>query len=133
MTPPRVVNEWDIEVCDAESGDILDHLFQGPGSPFPGLPDSLPNVDGEINVIVLVHDIWIDGDLADRSWAYLRADGTLPESFGYPSAGGTYDETGPLVPKKYHEQIAKWKRVQVKSDIMTAEKADERMVRRAHS
>jgi len=99
--------EWDIEVIDLETDDILDHHFS----------DKCPGVPTEADCkLVLVRDVWIpmtdeqlgrhqkifgvpcptDMDLHDRQWAYVEG-GNLPVEF----------DGGARVPKRFFEELNK--------------------------
>lgn len=61
--------EWVCEVMDGE--DITDSRA------WDTLEEARRDAQGEQAVIVLVRDLWRDGDLISRSWAY-PVDGKLP-------------------------------------------------------
>jgi hypothetical protein len=93
--------EWDIETTD-QNGDILDHDHRDTYA--DALRVSL--LTDEPHNIVLVRDVIdSDGDLTDRSWAYMDG-GKLPEYF-QDSAGNDYKK----VPTPIHAQVARANRL----------------------
>lgn len=88
--------EWDIELLDAETGDILDHDHRDKLADF-----QIGDEDG--SALVLVRDTGNEDDgLQDRLWAYVT-DGKLPEFFS--DSGGR--ATGYKVPQRFHREVAK--------------------------
>jgi hypothetical protein len=95
-----IVYEWDVEIVDRESRDIVDHYFVG------SLKEAVRYVekykDSEYDhEIVLARDEEI-GEGVDRLWAYLLPNGSLPEFFS--DAGGSPRKK---VPKKFHDECKK--------------------------
>jgi hypothetical protein len=75
-----VLYEWDIETFDPTTDDILDHSHFEPSDSIR-LRQALLDVPGTTTQrLALVRDVWRDGDLHDRAWAYVEA-GELPETF----------------------------------------------------
>lgn len=97
--------EWDFEFWDYdENGDTIDinhnHWDTLPKDTFANLG---PCEGGEVK-LVLVRDVGNPDDgLLDRTWAYLRDDGTLPEFF----ANANGHATGHKVPQRFHKELAK--------------------------
>jgi len=90
------VYEWVIEDID-EHGDIVDVDHR----------DTRAEAEASIKGLPGRHDIGLTRDvfdevdgLVDRSWAYIQADGTLPEYFT-DSGGG---ETRHKVPTRYRKE-----------------------------
>lgn len=99
----RVTYEWLVERSD-EFGDILDVRH------FDTLADAKTDVEGSEDEdreagltieIGLVRDRLDDLGVAERGWAYLRADGTLPSHFNDTEA-----DRWP-VPKRFHQEAAR--------------------------
>ena len=78
-----ITYEWDLEEMD---GDSIEHHHS---DKFKNLPE---NVEGEICLVRDSDD--------DRSWAYLKEDGTLPEYFA-----NSFGVEIAKVPKKFHKEI----------------------------
>lgn len=89
----KVYYEWDIEIWEEDGEDIIDHQHDEKCPTRPLLANER---------LVLVRDVGNDIEgLVDRSWAYVREDGTLPERFDY----GLPEELGVQVPKRFHEEL----------------------------
>jgi hypothetical protein len=85
--------EWDVELHDPESGDVLDHNQQS------SFADCLRVHSPEENTqIVLVKTLWdVEiGSLERRTWAYVE-DNELPEYF----------DDGSRVPKRFQAEVSK--------------------------
>lgn len=89
--------EWDYEVIDSDSGDVLDHWHEDSLSDF-----GRPLEENERLLLVRNEGNEIEG-LTDRLWAYVK-DGKLPEYFS--NAEG--NEVGYKVPKRFHDELAKY-------------------------
>jgi hypothetical protein len=84
--------EWLVELCD-EFGDIHNHLHEIKLKDLKTEPEI--DAEGFWPRLVLVRDVFRDGDMKDRSWAYITKDGELP----------THTDGGDKVPKKYHKEF----------------------------
>lgn len=84
--------EWDIETVDPETGDILDHHHF---DDCPGIPEESDKR------LVLVRDATGRFSGFDRTWAYVKEDGTLPEYFA--TAYGIHETR---VPKRFHAALS---------------------------
>ena len=87
--------EWAVEMTDDDSGDILDVSFWD--TYWQALANaSLPPEPGCHAVIALVRNVHYkaDGDLIDKSYAYLK-DGRLPVEF----------DDGLPVPQRFHAEV----------------------------
>jgi hypothetical protein len=97
-----IVYEWDVEIVDRESRDIIDHHFVGSLKEGLGVVERYKGSEDDRDYeIVLARDEEI-GEGVDRLWAYLLPDGTLPEFFS--DAGGSPRKK---VPKKFHDECKK--------------------------
>ena len=83
--------EWDVEVVDAETGDILEHNHAN------RLVDHWP-ITGANERLVLVRDKY-DYFVHDREWAYVE-NGKLPEYFE-----DGLGRQGAKVPKRFHKEL----------------------------
>lgn len=88
--------EWDAEHVD-KSGDVLNHNHGDTLQDVRRLADAIDIEDGQRIDIVLVRDVWVEDDLADRTWAYINDDGSLPARFT-DSMGTEFAN----VPKRFH-------------------------------
>ena len=88
----RLNYEWDVETLD-KHGDVYDHDFEDRLAPL-----LQRNKINSNNVLVLVAS-WGNDDngVTDRAWAYVQADGTLPNTF----------DNGHPVPKRFHDELRK--------------------------
>jgi len=101
----QIIYEWDWELFDTESDDILDHVHFDKMSDYPSNPYS--HEDGKSARLVLVRDEGNEDDgVVDRMWAYVE-NGKLPEEFAYAGAG-EMRPNGVRVPKKFHKQLERW-------------------------
>lgn len=92
-----IIYEWIVNEVD-EFEDIIEVSHFDTRKDAQAFADAGPNHGGVKMEIALVRDVGNDLDgLTDRSWAYLRDDGTLPEHFDYGMG-----EEGPRVPKRFH-------------------------------
>jgi len=87
-----VTYEWVVEVMDGD--DIVDTRA------WDTLAEAQRDAQGERAVVVLVRNVWCDGGLDDRAWAY-PADGVLPRVA--TDAGGRDFK----VPQKYLKEWVK--------------------------
>ena len=90
--------EWDIEYCDL-MGDIDDHHHEvklKDLKPAAANTQSGVDADGWWSRLVLVRDVYKNGDMKDRSWAYV-SNGQLPLT----------TDGGAKVPQKYHKEFNK--------------------------
>ncbi len=98
--------EWDVEVLD-EYGDIVDHHFQ------ESFRDCVMENNGKdcYFEIVLVRTTGNQEDgVTDRTWAYVNENGELPEYSSTPDINGKYINKCNKIPKKFHQEIAKFKK-----------------------
>jgi len=102
----QTIYEWDAETVD-EHGDIQDHFHADSLKEVLNCIKNFPLEDGRHYEVVLVRDVWgDDGNLDERSWAYMNKDNTLPEEF----ADVGIEEMVPngiRVPKRFHKEVAK--------------------------
>lgn len=95
--------EWDVEEVTAvdseqyEKGEVLDHWHWDTYSDCVKFVTRHKAPEGMEYHICIVRD-----DDAGRSWAYLNADGTLPENFL-----DAFDRYAAKVPKRFHQEVAK--------------------------
>ena len=85
--------EWDAELCD-DYGDVINHSH---AVALIELKATSHKIDdkGTWFRLVLVRDVFRDGVMKDRSWAYVTKDGEL----------STHTDGGDKVPKKYHKEF----------------------------
>ncbi len=91
----KISYEWVIETLDA-AGEIDDVNH---ADTFPGFPDS----DTHIGLVRDERNTF-DGDLENRSWAYIK-DGKLPEYFTQPSPVEGQEIKVARVPAKFHHAV----------------------------
>lgn len=95
--------EWDIETLDVDwagndDPDILDHDHRDTLAEFPH-ELLVKAISGDHGLrLVLVRDDHKDGDIQDRSWAYVE-NGRLPERFTY------CPEIGKPVPARFVREL----------------------------
>lgn len=91
----KIRYEWDVESFD-EKGE-MEHMFCS------SLKEAIRLAgDGRV---VLVYSTGSDSDgVVDRAWAYLDANGELPEFFAVPSSAGNYRSIKKRVPLKFHHE-----------------------------
>lgn len=93
-----ITYEWDCEIVEVETGDIVDHNF---GDSLDEVRDYIGTESQYRYDIVLVRRDENDRT-TDISWAYMKQDGTLPDHF--TDAG---DREVAKVPKKFHKEASK--------------------------
>lgn len=97
MSANQVRYEWDYEIVDLDSMDVLDHWHEDKLTGF-GRPLE------ENERLVLVRNEGNEGEgLEDRLWAYVE-DGKLPQYFS--NANG--NQTGYKVPLKYRSELTNY-------------------------
>ena len=89
------IYEWDAETCD-QNGDIDRHFHELKLEDLKETPSEIDE-EGMWARLVLVRDVYRDGDMTDRSWAYVTKDGELP----------THTDSEDKVPQKYHKEFEK--------------------------
>jgi hypothetical protein len=102
----QTIYEWDAEQVatdrhpDCDPNEVLNHNHAD------RLADAVKvtaHDETERIELVLVRDVWADdGDLLDRSWAYVYPDGTLPAFFT-----DSYGHEVASVPKRFHAEVAR--------------------------
>lgn len=88
----KTIYEWDLETVDGH-GDIEDHSHSDLLAPLWKWREG--------KNLVLVKDVFYDGSLEERSWAYVK-DGKLPENFS-----DAYGRNFGKVPARFHIELAK--------------------------
>lgn len=111
--PDQIDWEWDVEEYDEETTengevfrDIIDHHFQESYFDCLEFLKQCEEVDIDKYTIVLVQSTWNESEgVIDRSWAYMTADGKLPDFTSTPDSEGSYSNKYRKVPQKFHREV----------------------------